>query len=101
MKILEGKFEVIDSFVIRNRNEFYLIGQIKEGIIKENWFVNIPFNKSLSMTIRISAIEDVEFSSEDANYKLIIVKGDSETLDFLLGLKIESELLEITVEGQD
>lgn len=101
MKISEGKFQVIDSFVIRNRNEFYLIGQLKEGIIKENWFVNIPFNQSLSMTVRISAIENVEFSSDEVNYKLIIVKGDTETLDFLLGLKIESELLEITIDGQD
>lgn len=99
-KIRQGQFEVIDSFAIRRRNEFYLIGQLKDGILEENWFVNVPLNGSLSLTVRISAIEDIEISSENKTYKLIIVKGD-ETLDLLLGLKIESEFLDITIEGND
>lgn len=53
------------------------------------------------MTIRISAIEDIEPSSEGNKYKLIIIKGNNETIDFLLGLKIESEFLDITIEGED
>lgn len=97
----QGQFEVIDSFAIRRRNEFYLIGQLKEGTIEESWFLNVPFNSSLAMTIRISAIEDIEPSSEGNKYKLIIIKGNNETIDFLLGLKIESEFLDITIEGED
>ncbi len=100
-KIRQGQFEVIDSFAIRRRNEFYLIGQLKEGAVQEKWFVNVPFNKSLSMTVRISAIEDIEMSSEENKYKLLIVSGDNETIDLLLGLKISSEFLDITIEGED
>lgn len=100
-KIRQGLFEVIDSFAIRRRNEFYLIGELKEGTLHENWFINIPFNKSISLTVRIKAIEDVEISSESTKYKLIIVTGDSETLNNLLGLKIGSEFLDITIEGED
>jgi len=100
-KITQGQFEVIDSFAIRRRNEFYLIGQLKKGTVQENWFINVPFNKSLSMTVRITAIEDVEISSEDNKYKLLIVSGDNETIDLLLGLKIGSEYLDITIEGED
>ena len=100
-EIRQGQFEVIDSFAIRRRNEFYLIGQLKEGTVQENWFINVPFNQSLSMTFRIKAIEDVEISSEDNKYKLLIVSGDNETIGLLLGLKIESEYLNITIEGQD
>jgi len=100
-KIRQGQIEVIDSFAIRRRNEFYLIGQLKNGIVQENWFVNIPFNKSLSMTVRITAIEDVEISSEENKYKLLIVSGDNEAIDLLLGLKIGSEYLDITIEGED
>ena len=37
----KGQFEVIESFAIRRRKEFYLIGQLKEGEARENWFVNI------------------------------------------------------------
>lgn len=100
-KIRQGQFEVIDSFAIRRRNEFYLIGQLKEGTVQEKWFINVPFNKSLSMTVRITAIEDVEISSEANKYKLLIVSGDTETIDLLLGLKIGSEFLDITIEGED
>ena len=100
-KIKQGQFEVIDSFAIRRRNEFYLIGQLKEGTVQENWFVNVPFNQSLSMTVRITTIEDVEISSEENKYKLLIVSGDTETIDLLLGLKIGSEFLDITIEGED
>lgn len=100
-KIRQGQFEAIDSFAIRRRNEFYLIGQLREGTVQEKWFVNVPFNKSLSMTVRITAIEDVEISSDENIYKLLIVSGDNETIDLLLGLKIGSEYLDITIEGED
>lgn len=100
-KIRQGQFEVIDSFAIRRRNEFYLIGQLKDGTVQENWFINVPFNQSLSMTVRIKAIEDIEISSEDNKYKLLIVSGDNETIDLFLGLKIGSEYLDITIEGED
>lgn len=97
----EGEFEVVDSFAIRNRNEFYLIGEMKEGIVEENWFLNIPFNKSLSLTVRIKSIEEVEISSEIKKYTLIIVHADKELVDLLLGLHIGSEYLDITIEGED
>jgi len=100
-KIKEGQFEVIDSFAIKRRNEFYLIGKLKDGTVQEKWFVNIPFNNSLSMSIRIKAVEDIEISGEENKYKLLIVSGDTETIDFLLGLKIGNELLDITIEGED
>jgi hypothetical protein len=101
IKLRQGQFEVIDSFAIRHRNEFYLIGLLKEGTVQEKWFVNVPFNKTLSMTVRITAIEDVEISSEENKYKLLIVSGDTETIDLLLGLKIGSEFLDITIKGED
>ena len=33
-----GTFNVIDSFTIRRKNEFYLIGELLEGRIEENSF---------------------------------------------------------------
>lgn len=97
----KGKFEVIDSFAIRSRNEFYLIGEIKDGIIESNWFLKIPFNKSLCLTVRIKTIEEIEISSDVKKYKLIIVNADEELLDLLLGLHVGSEYLDITIEGED
>ncbi|MFB9077513.1 hypothetical protein ACFFLS_18615 [Flavobacterium procerum] len=100
-KVREGIFEVIESFAIRNRNEFYLIGKMKEGIVKENWFLNVPFNPSLALTLRIKSIEEVEFSSERKNYTLIVIEADSELTDFLLDFNIGSECLDVTIEGED
>lgn len=100
-KVRQGLFKAIDSFAIRSRNEFYIIGQILEGTIQENWFINVPFNESLSMTIRINAIEDVEFSNKKNKYKLLIVSGEDTAIDIFLSFGIESEHLDITIEGQD
>ncbi len=104
-KSRQGLFSVIDSFAIKRRNEFYLIGSLIEGEVCERWFVNIPFNKSLSLSLRIKQIEDLEMSSESGKYKLLIVNGnesgDDDLLNLLLGLKIGSELLDITITGED
>jgi len=100
-KLKQGQFEVIDSFAIRRRNEFYLIGELTEGVVKKNWFLNIPFNTSLSMTVRISMIEDIEINSENKTYKLLIISGNEETIDLLLLLNISSEYLDITIDGKD
>ena len=97
----EGMFEVIDSFAIRKRKQFYLIGKVIKGKIQENWFVNVPFNESLSMTVRINQIEEIEMSSENEKYTLLIVDCDDEAIDLFLALKIGLEYLPITIEGQD
>jgi hypothetical protein len=78
-----------------------LIGQLKEGEMKEQWFVHIPLNKSLSMTVRIACIEAVEVSSDNKEYQLLVVSGESEVIDLLLGLNIGNEFLDITIDGID
>lgn len=92
----EGEFEVVDSFAIRRRSEFYLIGQLKTGSIRENWLINISLNSSLGLSFKISEIEEVEMSTEKNVYKLIIIRGEEEIVDTLLGLNIGSESLYIT-----
>lgn len=92
----EGVFEVVDSFAIRRRSEFYLIGQLKTGSIRENWFIKVSLNSSLDLSFKISEIEEVEMSTEKNVYKLIIIRGEEEIVDTLLGLNIGSESLSIT-----
>jgi hypothetical protein len=101
MKDKQGQFKVLDSFAIKRRNEFYLIGELKEGTVQEKWFVNVPFNSLMALSLRIAAIEELEISNEENGYQLLIVSGDRETLDLLLSLKIGSEYLDITIEGED
>ncbi|XZF15448.1 hypothetical protein ACTHGU_04880 [Chitinophagaceae bacterium MMS25-I14] len=102
-KDIKGMFHAISSFAIRRRNEFYITGLLEEGEIRENWFVNIPLNSSLSLTVRILAIEDIEMVNEERQYKLIIVSGDDEQgfIDILLGMGVSYEYLPISIEGED
>jgi len=100
-EVRQGLFEVIESFAIRQRKQFYLIGKIKEGQIEENWFVNIPFNSSLSMSVRINSIEKVEMASEKEPHTLLIVDCDDVGIDLFLALNIGLEYLPVTIEGED
>ena len=100
-EIIKGKFSVFESFAIRNKEEFYLIGNLTEGQIQKNGFINIVLNGTLSLTLRIGNIEEVDISSEQEKYKLLTFTGDNETLNILLGLNIGNENLNITKEGKD
>lgn len=102
----DGMFETIDSFAIRKRNEFYLIGKLTEGSVQEDWYICIPFNSSLSMSVKINTIEEVEISSENEPYTLLIldcteeVGYEKDMIDLLLALKIGSEFLPIVKDNR-
>ncbi len=97
----EGIFEVVDSFAIRKRKQFYLIGRLKKGRVEENWFVNIPFNSNTAMTVRVTGIEEVEMASEKEPHMLLIVDCDDEAIDFYMALNVGLVYLPITIEGED
>lgn len=100
-KEIQGRFEVIESFIILSRKEFYLIGQIKEGTVQENWFVNITLNSSLSLTLRIKCVEEIQMASDGSKYTLVIIDGEEEELSLMLGLRVGSEMVSISVGGED
>lgn len=97
----QGLFDIIESFAILKRGEFYIIGNLKEGKVQEDWFINIAFNPSLALSLRIASIEDVIISNDEMNYKLLIIRTDKETMDLLLALKIGAEYATISIEGKD
>ncbi|KOS04928.1 hypothetical protein AM493_01910 [Flavobacterium akiainvivens] len=97
----QGTFNIIESFAVIRKNEFYIIGNLINGEVKEQWFVNIALNKGLSLTLRIASVEDVVITNDKSNYKLLVVNADEETLQLLLGLNIGSETATISIEGKD
>ena len=101
MSAIQGRFQAIDSFAIRAREEFYIIGQLLEGQVQAQWFVNIQCNPSFAITVRIKQIETVEIASETVIYQLLIVSASKEDIDLLLGLNIGNELMNITEAGED
>jgi hypothetical protein len=69
------------------------------GEIETMWSINVPLNKSLSVSVRIKSIENIDFTQERDRYKLIIVDSDSESTELLLGLNIGSETINVTIGG--
>jgi hypothetical protein len=98
---IRGRFQAIDSFAIRRRNEFYIIGNLEEGEVQEQWFAHISLNPSFAVTVRITQIETVEIANEKQKYQLLIVTGDAQDLDLMLALNIGLEPIMISTEGED
>jgi len=96
-----GRFQAIDSFAIRRRNEFYIIGTLEEGEVQAQWFAEVSINASFSIPLRISQVETIEVTNEKREYQLLIVAADSEIIDLLLGLNIGLESIMISTEGKD
>ena len=100
-KTRQGLFNVIDSFIIRLRNEVYLIGSVEEGNLEEGWFVNVPLNRSLAVAARISQVEDIEMTNFGGIYKLLIINmKESEDIGNFFALNVGSESLEITIDRE-
>jgi hypothetical protein len=98
---VRGRFQAIDSFAIRRRNEFYIIGTLEDGEIQAQWFADISINSSFAIPLRITQVETVEITNEKREYQLLIIAADSDIIDLLLGLNIGLEPIMISIEGED
>ena len=96
-----GRFQAIDSFAIKRRNEFYIIGILEEGEVQEHWFAHVALNPGFAITFRITQIETVQIANETQEYQLLIVTGDAQDIDNMLGLNIGLEPIMISTEGED
>lgn len=97
-----GTFKVINSFVIRRKKEFYLIGELLEGNLEINNYINIILNSTLTMSAKISSIEEVEIADDPKIYQLIVIESeDDETNDILFHQNVGSENIYITLSGED
>ena len=75
-----------------------MIGQLVAGKVEAQWFANIQLNASLALTVRIKQVETVEIAGERSSYLLLVVEDEKA---FLIGLNVGSELIDITIEGED
>jgi|GEM_PF-677080 len=101
VKPIRGVFKVIYSFSIKRREEYYLIGELSKGEIQPGWYFNITINSSVDFSFQIKAIEDVDFSNNDGQYKLIIIDSDPDSTEFMELMAIGGENVFISEEGPD
>ncbi len=97
-----GTFRVINSFIIRRKKEFYLIGELLEGSLNVNNYINIILNSTLAMSAKISSIEEIEIANDSKIYQLIVIESeDDEMNDVLFCQNVGSENVYITLSGED
>jgi hypothetical protein len=99
---IKAVFSAVDSFAIRSRLEYYIIGTIESGEVSPNLFANITLNSSLALTLRIRAIDKIEFAKKEEKYHLLIIAcEDEEELEFILAMNVGLEEIQITEAGYD
>jgi hypothetical protein len=97
-----GTFRVISSFTIRRKKEFYLIGELLEGSLDKNNYINIVLNSSLSISMKISSLENIEVSNDIKTYQLIVIESlEDEMNDILFHQNVENENIHITLSGEE
>lgn len=92
-------FSAISSFAIRARLQYYIIGTVEWGEIKPNLFVHITLHSSLVLPLRISKMEQIEFSEEEKYQLLIVDCDDEDELDLVLAMNAGLEEIRITASG--
>jgi hypothetical protein len=99
---IKGSFHAISSFAIKSRNEFYIIGRLVNGEVQAHWFANVQLNSVLDFALKIKQVETVEMAGDIEEYLLLTIeeRGDNFFSPFL-NVGISSELIEITVEGEE
>ena len=99
---MKGSFHAISSFAIKSRNEFYIIGQLVNGEVQAHWFANIQLNSVLDFALKIKQVEVVQMAGDTAEYLLLTIENrDDNFFSPFLNVGISSELIEITVEGEE
>ncbi|CEJ71030.1 hypothetical protein [Chryseobacterium oranimense] len=97
-----GTFRVISSFTIRRKNEFFLIGELLEGSVKEFNYINIILNSTLYISAKISSVEYIEMAHDPKIYQLLIIKSlEDEMNDILFCQNVGHENVYITSSGMD
>ncbi|WP_080780348.1 hypothetical protein [Chryseobacterium phocaeense] len=97
-----GTFRVISSFTIRRKKEFYLIGELLDGSMKENNYINIVLNSSLAISVKITSTENIEMANDPKIYQLLIIESpEDEMNDILFCQNVGNENVYITLSGED
>ena len=101
-RIVSARVHVHATFTTPEPNPLFIAAvEVLDGTVQVGHFVNIPFNMSLSMTVRILATAPVvnDFGVELTGLVLTCLdEGDRMIIDVM---NIGDELWDITPDGED
>lgn len=91
---MSAQFHATSSFAIPSRRVFVISGDILSGVVKKGMTMKIRFNSGLALSLPIASVEFVT-GKAGSEVGLTTICRDSDELDFLRGLKIGGEQIEI------
>jgi len=96
-----GQFQIVNSFAIRAKEEFYLIGNLVKGAVQVEWFANVQISPTLILNLRIKQLEMAEVYGDESPYVILIATANFKQVDQLISVDLNSKSIAITVEGED
>jgi hypothetical protein len=97
----EGKFQVLKSVVVSEQNEFHLFGKLREGNLAAGWFINIPLNAAISVTIRVTSCEEVETPEDGKKYTLLTIPTEADMLAIFAQVNLEKVYCAVSADGEN
>ena len=79
---------------------FVISGDVVSGVVKKGMTMNVRFNSGFALSLPIESIEFVD-KKDRSEVGLTTICRDAEELEFLKGLKIGDEEIEIADEADE
>ncbi len=97
----EGKFQVLKTVVVGEKNELHLLGKLREGNLAADWYINIPLNAAISVTIRITSCEEVETPEDGKKYTLLTIATEADMLAIFGQVNLEKVYCLVSADGEN
>ena len=97
---MPAQFHATTSFAIPSRRMFVISGDVVSGVVKKGMTMNVRFNSGFALSLPIESIEFVD-KKDRSEVGLTTICRDAEELEFLKGLKIGDEEIEIADETDE
>ncbi|NML40346.1 hypothetical protein HHL17_24325 [Chitinophaga sp. G-6-1-13] len=77
----EGIFNPINWFIIYERGELCIIGELRSGCMEPGWFLLLL--DRLVFSVPIAAIETIEIAGETKQYTMLIIRDEEKDPEWL------------------
>jgi len=99
---LLGRLQAVESFLISPDNQYGIIGDMIDGVVRPGAYAHIHLNSMLSLTARIDEVKEIQLSGEQGHHKLLLFKEpDEDLIGILYAMNVGNETIEIRISVED
>jgi len=97
---MTASFHAASSFAIPSRRMFVITGDIVRGVVKKGMTMSVRSKSGILLNLPIESVEFVK-KLEGSEVGLTTICRDADELEFLRGLEISDEYIEIAETNSD